>query len=142
MMEKQPFSLSESLLCTPLLSLASIEEIAYTSMKMLPRTIYKQVQNIELKVENFATTKILKELNIDNKYDLLGLYSGVPLHEKKLINKPTIIDTIYLYRGPLIKYTRVSCDSINSVICSVLIQEVGHHLGLEPHKIGPPFMIS
>lgn len=139
-MEKHPFSLRTSLLCTPLLSLASIEEIAHSSMKMLPRTIYQKVKNIELKVENFATTKILKELNIDNKYDLLGLYSGVPLHEKNLLNKQSIIDTIFLYRGPLIKYTRASCDSINSVICSVLIQEVGHHLGLEPHKIGPPFI--
>lgn len=140
-MEKDPFSFRAPLTCIPLLSLSRIEEIAHASMKMLPRTIYKQVQNIDLKVENFATAKILKELNIDNKYDLLGLYSGVPLHKKSLINKNDINDTIFLYRGPLIKYTRISCDSMNSVICSVLIQEIGHHLGLAPHKIGPPFSL-
>ena len=140
-MTKKSFSLPISASCTPLLSLASIEEIAYTTIKMLPRTIYKQIQNIHIKTENFATANALKELNVANKYDLLGLYSGIPLHEKEFTNEQLIEDTIFLYRGPLIKYSRESRDSINSVIGSVLIQEVGHHLGLEPHKLGAPFFI-
>ncbi|PIZ34189.1 MAG: hypothetical protein COY39_00795 [Alphaproteobacteria bacterium CG_4_10_14_0_8_um_filter_37_21] len=141
-MTKKSFSLPISASCTPLLSLASIEEIAHTTIKMLPRTIYKQIKNIHIKTENFATHKVLRELNVANKYDLLGLYSGIPLHEKNLLEEQLIQDTILLYRGPLIKYTRDSHDSINSVIGNVLIQEVGHHLGLAPHKLRRPFTIK
>ena len=140
-MTKIPSSIIESSY-TPLLSLASIEEIAHTAIKMLPRTIYKQIKNIDIKTENFATGTVLRELNLRNKYDLLGLYSGIPIHEKDLIDEPLIQDTIVLYRGPLIKYTRESRDSIHSVIGNVLIQEVGHHLGLEPHKLGSPFSMK
>lgn len=141
-MTKNPFLVPKSSLCTPLLSLAGIEKIAHSTIEMLPRTIYRQIKNINIKTENFATTKVLRDLKVCNKYDLLGLYSGIPLHEKDLIDDPFVQDTIFLYRGPLIKYTMESHDSIDSVIGNVLIQEVGHHLGLAPHKLGSPFIIK
>lgn len=121
--------------CTRLLSLMHIEYIAHLIIRRLPNPLYKQIKGLVVHAENFATLSTLEQLKIGNRYDLLGLYRGIPVHEKGNYNKNNYPDTIFLYRAPLIRYSQGSGELIDRVIMSVLIHEIGHHLSLAPHEI-------
>jgi hypothetical protein len=79
-------------------------------------------------VENFADQETLDSLNIDNKYDLLGLYRGIPIPSKSK-RSSDLQDRIFLYRCPLIRYAREYEHDINTLTRHVLLHEMGHHFG-------------
>lgn len=115
---------------TLLHSLLCVEKIAHNSLVHLPKIIAKQIQGISIKSENFASDDMLKSLNLDDKYKLLGLYCGTPIHAQH--SKKTNIqnNTFYLFRGPILRYARDYNEAIEQVIKDVLIEEIGYHLGL------------
>lgn len=103
--------------------------LAHETLCNLPQELQSKTDNLLVKVENFAEKETLFSLNIYDKYDLLGLYRGVPVSSKRKASKTQIHDTIFLYRCPLIRFARESREAIGQLVHNVIIHEVGHHLG-------------
>ncbi len=84
-------------------AVAEIYDFAYESLQRLPKSFRTHLKNFVIEVKNFAESNVLEELSMTDRYDLLGLYQGVPLPLKKKTRykKP---DIIYLYRCPLIRH--------------------------------------
>lgn len=115
-------------------NISDIYDFAYESLQILPYPFRVNLKNFIIDVQNFAEPEILLELSIKDKYDLLGLYKGVPVTlKKKKSNK--LPDKIYLYRGPLIRHAMENEEKIKSLIYHVLINEIGYHIGYTPHEI-------
>ncbi|MBX3458124.1 MAG: metallopeptidase family protein [Candidatus Paracaedibacteraceae bacterium] len=109
--------------------LADLYTLAYKTLSSLPEKFKPFVKNLLVRIENFADDDTIKNLRLNDKYDLLGLYRGVPLPLKATPNSSNLPDIIYLYRCPLIKYASENSEKIEEIVHHVMIHEIGHHFG-------------
>ncbi|HXF90873.1 MAG TPA: metallopeptidase family protein [Candidatus Nitrosotenuis sp.] len=115
--------------------LADLYTMAYKIINDLPERFRQHIDDLIIRIENFADEDTLDNLKIDDKYDLLGLYRGVPLPLKLGASPLSLPDFIYLYRCPIVRYAKENKEDIFDVIHHVLIHEIGHHFGFDDHDM-------
>ena len=89
----------------------------------------RMVADVVIRVEEFPDDDVIKEMALPSPFDLLGLYQGVSLDLKSMMNTPEQVDIILLYRRPLLDYWCESGDRLAHLVRHVLIHEIGHHFG-------------
>lgn len=109
--------------------LAAFEEMAQEAWAQLPAEFRAPAGDLLIRVEDFATEEVLDALDIDNSFDLLGLYQGLSLEKKSLLDVPQQPDMVFLYRRPLLDEWANSGETLGDLITHVLVHEVGHHFG-------------
>ena len=109
-------------------SAGDIEAIARAAMDRLPDALRSHLDGVVLIVEDFADDAILAEMEIDNPFDLTGLYSGRPVGE--IAQTGDVPATIHLYRRPILDEWAEGGDTLEHLVTHILIHEVGHHFGL------------
>jgi predicted Zn-dependent protease with MMP-like domain len=109
--------------------LAAFEELAQAAWARLPETFRAPAGDLIIRVDDFATDEVLDALGIDDAFDLLGLYHGVSLDKKSLLDVPQQPDMVFLYRRPLLDEWANSEVTLGEVVTHVLVHEVGHHFG-------------
>lgn len=110
-------------------SLDEIERMAAQALATIPPPLRKFLQNVVIRVEEFCEPAIADELDLDSPFDILGLYRGVALPAKSVLDTPQDIDMILLYRRPILDYWCETGEDLMRVIRHVLIHEAGHHFG-------------
>jgi predicted Zn-dependent protease with MMP-like domain len=115
-------------------AVAEIYDFAYQSLQKLPKSFRSHLKNFVIEVQNFADSNTLEELSMNDRYDLLGLYRGVPVPLKKKI-RPNQHHVIYLYRCPLIRHAFENSEDVQSLVHHVLINEIGHHFGCTANEM-------
>lgn len=115
--------------------LADIYTMAYKVLNDLPETFQNHLDDLIVRVENFSDQDSLDNLKIQDKYDLLGLYRGVPIPLKQGAAPLHLPDLIYLYRCPIIRYAKENKEEIIDVVHHVLIHEIGHHFGFSDKQM-------
>lgn len=109
--------------------LAEFEDMAEAAWQRLPQEFRAKAGNLLIRVEDFATDEVLDALGIDDPLDLLGLYHGVSLDKKSVLDLPQQPDMVFLYRRPLLEEWAESGETLGDLITHVLVHEVGHHFG-------------
>ena len=109
--------------------LAAFEELAQVAWARLPEAFRAPAGDLLIRVDDFATDEVLDALRIDDAFDLLGLYHGVSLDKKSLLDVPQQPDMVFLYRRPLLDEWANSDVTLGEVVTHVLVHEVGHHFG-------------
>ncbi len=110
-------------------SLADIEALAARALQALPAKFKARVAGVVIRVEEFPDAEILREMGLESPFDLLGLYQGVSLDQRSVMDSASDMDMIFLYRRPLLEYWSDSGESLGHVVRHVLIHEIGHHFG-------------
>jgi predicted Zn-dependent protease with MMP-like domain len=111
-------------------SLADIEELAAQAWDQLPAEFRRLCGDLAIRVEDFPTEDVLRELKIESPFDLMGLYQGVSLARKSVTDVPQIPDMVFLYRRPLLDYWSEGQEGLGTLVTHVLVHEIGHHFGL------------
>ncbi len=111
-------------------TLADIEAVAREAFAVIPPELRGYARNVVIRVEDFPDDDTLEELECETPFDLLGLYKGLDLARKSLMDVPQELDMIFLYRRPILDYWCESCEDLTHVVRHVLIHEIGHHFGL------------
>ncbi|WP_338466255.1 metallopeptidase family protein [Novosphingobium sp. ZN18A2] len=108
-----------------------IERIARKAMLGLPLEFQRTLDEIVLQVEEFADRETLEKMGIASRWQLIGLYQGIPLTERSIGMTGRFPDRIRLFRQPLLADWRSRPgETLERVVAHVLIHEVGHHFGL------------
>ena len=115
--------------CTPP-TIADLEAVAREAYAGVPGQLRRFIKNVVIRVEDFPDDETLEDLECDSPFDLLGLYRGVDLTQKSVLDTPEDMDRIYLYRRPILDYWCESGEDLTHVVRHVLIHEIGHHFGL------------
>ena len=110
-------------------SLDDIEAIARTAFEALPDAFRILTTGIVFRVDDFPDQETVVEMGLQSPFDLMGLYSGVPVCEKDAGAQP-VVDMIFLYRRPLLDYWCETGEDLSHLVRHVLIHEIGHHFGL------------
>lgn len=110
-------------------SLADLEAIARRALATIPAELGRHVTNVLISVEEFPDAEVEREMELESPFDLLGLYRGVSLDRKSVLDLPSGPDMIFLYRRPLLDYWCETGEDLADVVRHVLIHEIGHHFG-------------
>ncbi len=111
-------------------SAQEIEGIARRALDALPAPFAASLGDLVLRVEDFADDATLREMGIDDPFDLTGLYEGVPLTERSVEQSGTLPDLVRLFRRPILDEWADGDDSLEHLVAHVVIHEIGHHFGL------------
>jgi predicted Zn-dependent protease with MMP-like domain len=111
-------------------SLAELETLADAAYRRLPDAFRKLTGDLVIRVEDFPTDEVLDQLGIESPFDLLGLYTGIDLARKSVMDVTAMPDMVFLYRRPILDYWAEHEERLGSIVTHVLVHEIGHHFGL------------
>ncbi|MDO5657038.1 MAG: metallopeptidase family protein [Paracoccus sp. (in: a-proteobacteria)] len=113
-----------------------IEAIAREVVAGLPAAFAGPAQDVRLIVDELADEEVLDELEIDDPYELTGLYDGLPMTEKLASSPQDFPDTIYLFRRAILDEWITRGDvALNDLVGHVVIHEFAHHFGWSDEDI-------
>ncbi|HHC29225.1 MAG TPA: metallopeptidase family protein [Rhodobacterales bacterium] len=111
-------------------SLAEIEALANAARAALPQVFAGAARAVVIRVEDFAPVEMLDDLGIENAFELTGLYDGIPLTQKSVLDVVHQPDTIWLFRRAILDEWAERGDvSIEALVGHVLVHELAHHFG-------------
>ena len=111
-------------------TIEQMETLALLALFRLPAEFRAHLQDVIVRVEEFADDQTLDEMGIEDPYELTGLYRGRPLGDKSSSDSGALPDMIVLYRRPILDEWIDTGVSLEALVTHVLVHEVGHHFGL------------
>ena len=108
-----------------------IESLAGAAFGELPEQFRAQCDGLVIRVCEFAGDEVLRELDVDDPYDVLGLFTGTGLAYRGAGPQTgELPNSIELYRQPILAYWTTSGETFGNLVAHVLVHEIGHHFGL------------
>ena len=112
-----------------------IADLAERALAALPPELARHVRGVAIQVDEAADDETLAELGLESSWDLSGLYRGVPLGRKSVLDLPAPPDMILLYREALLLEWIETGEDLYRLVRSVLIHEIAHHFGFSDEDI-------
>lgn len=110
--------------------LAAIEALAEAARAALPEAFATAAAQVVLRVEDFAPDDLLDSMGIEDPFDLTGLYDGVPMIEKSVMDQRVGPDVIWLFRRPILDEWAGRGDvMLDALVAHVYVHELAHHFG-------------
>ena len=117
-------------------SLDDIAALAEAARAALPARFRAAAGGVALRVEDFAPDEVLDEMEIDDPFELTGLYDGIPLTEKSAFDQPVQPDAIWLFRLPILAEWAERGDvALGELVTHVYVHELAHHIGWSDEDI-------
>jgi predicted Zn-dependent protease with MMP-like domain len=111
-------------------SLAEIDALARDAFEALPDAFRQLAADVLIRVEDFPTEEVGRQMGLQSPFDILGLYQGVALPGKSMELPTGVPDMVFLYRRPLLDVWAEGEETLGHLITHVLVHEIGHHFGL------------
>ena len=109
-------------------TLDEIEAIARKALERLPEPFAGHLRDVVLCVEDFASEDLLDQLDIEDPFELTGLYSGRPAELESMTGD--LPPMIHLFRRPILDEWADGGVTLEDLVIHVVIHEAGHHFGL------------
>lgn len=117
-------------------SLDDFATLAQRAFDALPQPFAGLCADVVIRVDEFADVDTLKDLQIDDPFELTGLYVGVPVGERDGLGPASEPSRVFLYRRPILdEWCERGDVGLYEIIAHVLIHELGHHMGLDDDDI-------
>ena len=117
-------------------SLDDLAALADQAFAELPRPFRELAGEVMFRVEDFAEEEVLDGLGIEDAFELTGLYHGVDLTRRSVLNPEPQLAMVLLYRRPILDEWAERGDvTLMELIRHVLVHEIGHHFGLSDEDI-------
>jgi predicted Zn-dependent protease with MMP-like domain len=116
-------------------TLADLEALAAQAYAGLPRKFRELCEGLVIRVEDFPTEDVLKEMEAETEFDLLGLFQGVGVPFQSESASGEMPNMVWLYRRPILDFWAENDDSLGEIVTHVLVHEIGHHFGLSDEDI-------
>ncbi len=114
---------------------ATIERLAEAAIARLPEGFRRHLDGVVLRIEEFGDEEVLKELGIEDPFQLSGLYTGRPIGEQSSMLSGELPAMIHLYRRPLLDEWAETGVSLEELVTHVIAHEVGHHFGFSDEEM-------
>jgi predicted Zn-dependent protease with MMP-like domain len=116
--------------------LALIEQMAHEAVVALPEPYRAAATKIILRIEDFAPEDVLEAMDLHDPFELTGLYDGIPLTEKSVMDQQIQPDMIWLFRRPILdEWADRGNVSLQEMVTHVMVHELAHHFGWSDEEI-------
>ncbi len=110
--------------------LAVFEVLADAARNTLPEPWAGPARDVVIRVEDVADAAMLASLEMDDPFELTGLYDGIPMTQKSVMDMPEGPDTIWLFRRAILdEWVDRGNVTLAELIAHVLVHEFAHHFG-------------
>ncbi len=111
-------------------TLSDFERLAAMAWERLPSEFRSMCNDLVIRVEDFAPDEALDDLGIEDAFELMGLYQGVSLDRKSVMDPSREPDMVFLFRRAILDYWSEGEETLGHLVTHVLVHEIGHHFGL------------
>lgn len=116
--------------------LDEIERLARAAIEALPEAFRPAAREVALRVVDFAPDDVLDEMDLNDPFELTGLYDGVPVTEKSVMDQPARPDAIWLFRRPILdEWCERGDVTLGELVTHVVVHEMAHHFGWSDEEI-------
>jgi hypothetical protein len=117
-------------------SLDDFAALAKAAFDGLPEEFRRLTGDVVFRVDDFATDEVLDSLGIEDPFELTGLYQGVDLSRRSVLDVGAQPSMVFLYRRPILdEWCERGDVALGALIEHVLVHEIGHHFGLSDDDI-------
>ena len=117
-------------------SLDDFAILAKQAFDDLPAEFRQLAGDVVIRVDDFPSEEVLDSLGIEDAFELTGLYQGVDLSSRSVLDFAAEPSRVFLYRRPVLDEWAERGDVIlGELITHVLVHEIGHHFGLSDDDI-------
>ena len=117
-------------------SLDDFAALAKQAFDDLPAAFRNLAGEVVIRVDDFPSEEVLDSLGIEDAFELTGLYQGVDLASRSVLDLGAEPSRVFLYRRPILDEWAERGDvSLGDLITHVLVHEIGHHFGLSDDDI-------
>lgn len=112
------------------------DEQLETVLRKLPASVHELIEEVPLHVEDHPPAHLMESLGVLHSEQLCGLYTGVPLSERRVEHSGMLPDVVTIYReGIMCQATdrrgNLHEDELRRQIRITVLHELGHHHGLD-----------
>lgn len=117
-------------------SVADFERLAERAWESLPAEVRGACAGLVIRIEDFPDDEMLDELGMEDPYELTGLYEGVALTDRSVLDQRSAPDIVWLFRRPILEEWIERGDvDLGHLVRHVLVHEIAHHLGWSDEDI-------
>lgn len=110
--------------------LEAFTDMAALARDALPEPFRTEATRVPIQVADFAPDDILRDMQIEDPFELTGLYDGIPLTQKSVMDQPGQPDVIWLFRRPILdEWAARGNEPLSHLVAHVYIHELAHHFG-------------
>ena len=106
-----------------------MEVMARAALQAIPPRFRAHLDDVVVRIEEFATREQLASVGLDDQWKLSGLYEGRPLSERSIWDAGEMPAIVTLFRQPLLHEWRTTGVELDELVAHVVIHEIGHHFG-------------
>jgi predicted Zn-dependent protease with MMP-like domain len=106
------------------------EALVVRAIDNLPPEFQRKLENVDIVVENWPTSRQLRQVKHSHPIQVLGLYQGVPQTRRGRRYGLVLPDKISIFQKPIEAQCRFG-DEIEAKIGEVVRHEIAHHFGLD-----------
>lgn len=112
----------------------TFESLVEEAVAELPQEFRESLENVSIVVQDWPTRRQLVGIGKRSRFELLGLYHGVPQTVRGENYNLVLPDTITLFRRPILARCH-SDDEVRQVVQETLRHEVAHHFGTSEARL-------
>ncbi len=109
---------------------SDMESMALATVAALPAAFRSAAKAVVIRVEEFPSEDMLDGLDLEDSFELTGLYDGTPLTDKSVSDQAPQPDTIWLFRRAILdEWVARGNVTLGELVAHVVIHELAHHFG-------------
>jgi predicted Zn-dependent protease with MMP-like domain len=113
---------------------ADFDRVLRQAIDRLPEMFRGALDNLAVVVEDRPPGWLLRELGVPPGETLYGLYHGIPLPERSVLDSGNLPDKISIYRVPL-EADFPDRNELAREIRMTLLHEIGHYFGMDEEEL-------
>jgi predicted Zn-dependent protease with MMP-like domain len=109
-------------------------------LPQLPEAVHRLLDEVPLVVEDHPSSDQMRRLGIRRRHHLCGLYTGVPLTGRSVMQSGIPSDVIHIFREGILSMAgdrqgNIDTDELRRQIRLTILHELGHHHGLSEREL-------
>ena len=106
----------------------------------MPEQIHRLLDEVTMYVEDHPSREVMRRLEITDRRQLCGLYTGIPLGSRSVEQSGILSDAVHIYREGILDLAtdrrgRLREKELRRQIRITVLHELGHYHGLDEEEL-------
>lgn len=116
--------------------MARFEQLVQEALDDIPEGLWNGIDNVIVSIEEWPTPHQLQKVGLRNRFQLLGLYEGVPLTSRSTRYGLVPPDKVTIFRQPILRICGTDNDvRIRQQVRRTVLHEIAHHFGISDQRL-------